>query len=90
MSAVLMGPLGLIALEAGWFVTELGRQPWIMHGAMRVKEAVTPFPHLAAPFWMFTLVYLFLAVSVVVLLIRQLRATEAPANEETKEVAHAH
>jgi len=84
-AAVFMGPLGLVALEAGWFVTELGRQPWIMRGAMRTKEAVTPFPHLAAPFWMFTLVYLFLAVTVVYLLARQLRA----ASPKAAEVEHA-
>lgn len=72
---VAVSPLGLIAMEAGWFVTELGRQPWIVRGVMRTGEAVTPFPHLAAPFWMFTLVYLFLAVVVVELLRRQVLAT---------------
>ena len=83
---LLMGPSGFVALLAGWFVTELGRQPWIMRGAMRTKEAVTPFPHLAAPFWMFTLVYLFLAVAVVYLLSRQLRA----ASPNASEVEHDH
>jgi cytochrome d ubiquinol oxidase subunit I len=72
-AVVLCGPLGMIALEAGWLVTELGRQPWIVRGVMRTRDAVTPFPHLAAPFWMFTLVYLFLGVMVVFLLFRQLR-----------------
>lgn len=70
---VLSGPLGMIALEAGWLVTEFGRQPWIMRGIMRTKDAVTPFPHLAAPFWTFTLVYVLLAIAVVYLLFRQLR-----------------
>jgi cytochrome bd ubiquinol oxidase subunit I len=73
-TVVLASPLGLIALEAGWFVTELGRQPWIVHGAMRTKDAVTPFPHLEAPFWMFAFIYVFLGVTVVYLLYRQLRA----------------
>jgi len=73
-AVVASGPLGLVALEAGWCVTEFGRQPWIVHGALRTRDAVTPFPHLTAPFWMFTLVYLFLGVSVVFLLYRQLRA----------------
>lgn len=82
-AVVACGPLGLVALEAGWCVTEFGRQPWIVHGALRTRDAVTPFPHLAAPFWTFTLVYVFLAVAVVFLLYRQLRA--AP-----EEVAHAH
>ena len=35
-------PLGFIAIEAGWLVTEWGRQPWIVHGVMRTAEAVTP------------------------------------------------
>ena len=73
-AVVAASPLGIIAMEAGWLVTELGRQPWIVHGAMRTKDAVTPFPHLAAPFWTFTLVYVFLGVTVVYLLFRQLRA----------------
>jgi cytochrome d ubiquinol oxidase subunit I len=83
---VATGPLGLIALEAGWCVTEFGRQPWIVHGAMRTKDAVTPFPHLAAPFWLFTLVYVFLGISVVFLLFRQLRSAPDAAHE----AAHAH
>jgi cytochrome d ubiquinol oxidase subunit I len=81
-SVVLASPLGIIAMEAGWLVTELGRQPWIVRGAMRTKDAVTPFPHLAAPFWMFTFVYLFLGIAVVYLLFRQLRVAsgEVPAS----------
>lgn len=84
---VATGPLGLIALEAGWCVTEFGRQPWVVHGAMRTKDAVTPFPHLAAPFWLFTLVYVFLGISVVFLLFRQLRS--AP-DASTTGADHAH
>src|SRR5712691_11442661 len=65
------GPLGFVAIEAGWTVTEVGRQPWIIHGVMRTSEAVTPVPHLVVPFATFTVLYLFLAVVVVVLLRRQ-------------------
>ena len=39
--------LGFVALEAGWMVTELGRQPWIIQGVMRTADAVTPMPGLA-------------------------------------------
>jgi cytochrome d ubiquinol oxidase subunit I len=39
--AVLMGPTGLIAILAGWFTTEIGRQPWIVYGVMRTKDAVS-------------------------------------------------
>ncbi|HET6279640.1 MAG TPA: cytochrome ubiquinol oxidase subunit I [Polyangia bacterium] len=66
------GPLGLVALEAGWLVTEWGRQPWIVRGLMRTEQAVTDFPYKAAPFWLFTVVYLLLAVAVVYLLMRQI------------------
>ncbi|MFO0762291.1 MAG: cytochrome ubiquinol oxidase subunit I, partial [Byssovorax sp.] len=84
------GPLGLVAMEAGWCVTEFGRQPWIVRDALRTREAVTPFPHLAAPFWVFTLVYVLLGVSVVFLLYRQLRASPAGDEAEPMEVEHAH
>ena len=67
----LCGPLGFVAIEAGWTVTEVGRQPWIIHGVMRTSEAVTPMPLLVVPFATFTVLYLFLAVVVIVLLRRQ-------------------
>ncbi len=68
---VLAGPLGFLAIEAGWVVTEVGRQPWIIYGYMRTAEAVTPMPGLVVPFLTFTALYLFLAVIVVFLLRRQ-------------------
>ena len=37
-----MIPAPFVAVLAGWFVTEVGRQPWVVHGLMRVEEAVTP------------------------------------------------
>jgi cytochrome d ubiquinol oxidase subunit I len=40
-AAVLAGPLGVLALEAGWVTTEVGRQPWIVYGLMRTEDAVT-------------------------------------------------
>ena len=40
-SIVLGGGLSVLALEAGWTATEVGRQPWIVYGEMRVSEAVT-------------------------------------------------
>ena len=47
-------PTGFLAVEAGWMVTELGRQPWIIHGVMRTADAVTPMPGLVVPFTFFT------------------------------------
>jgi len=65
-------PLGFIAIEAGWTVTEVGRQPWIIYGYMRTAEAVTPMPNLVVPFIGFTVLYIFLSVIVVILLRRQI------------------
>ncbi|PKE27638.1 cytochrome ubiquinol oxidase subunit I [Rahnella sp. AA] len=39
--ALLMGPSGLLALLAGWFTTEIGRQPWVVYGLLRTKDAVS-------------------------------------------------
>lgn len=39
--ALVMGPSGLIALLAGWFTTEIGRQPWVVYGLLRTKDAVS-------------------------------------------------
>src|SRR5258706_11884142 len=70
---VLAGPLGFIAIETGWMVTELGRQPWIIYRVLRTSAAVTPMPGLVVPFTLFTAVYLFLSVVLVFLLGRQFR-----------------
>jgi cytochrome d ubiquinol oxidase subunit I len=39
--AVAMGPTGLIAILAGWVTTEMGRQPWVVYGVMRTRDAVS-------------------------------------------------
>ncbi len=78
---VLAGPLGFIAIEAGWVVTEVGRQPWIIYGIMRTADAVTPMPGLVVPFVTFTALYLLLAVILVFLLRRQFLETAGPINE---------
>lgn len=69
---VLAAPMGFVAIEAGWTVTEVGRQPWIVQGVMRTADAVTPMPALIVPFVTFTLLYLMLGVIVVALLYRQI------------------
>jgi cytochrome d ubiquinol oxidase subunit I len=63
-------PLGFVAIEAGWIATEVGRQPWIIYGIMRTKDAVTPMPGLVVPFTTFTLLYLGLAAIIVFLMKR--------------------
>jgi cytochrome d ubiquinol oxidase subunit I len=57
---VLVSPLGFVALEAGWMVTELGRQPWIIYHILRTRDAVTSLPHISATFILMTTIYLLL------------------------------
>ncbi len=71
----LSAPLGMIAIEAGWMVTEIGRQPWVIQGIMRTSEAVTPMPNLIVPFLTFSALYLMLAAVVVYLLWRHVFQT---------------
>ena len=86
---VAAGPLGFVAIEAGWAVTELGRQPWIIYGVLRTQDAVTPMPWLVVPFVTFTVLYIFLAVIVCFLLRRQFLETPGPAAEPSKTSTHA-
>ena len=71
-----VAPLGLLAIEAGWTVTEVGRQPWIIRGVMKTSEAVTPMPGLTVPLITFTALYVVLGVVVVVLLKNHVIAAE--------------
>jgi cytochrome d ubiquinol oxidase subunit I len=66
-------PLGFLAVEAGWTVTEVGRQPWILHGILRTRDAVTPMPGIQYTFYLFTAVYLSLSLVVILLLYRQIK-----------------
>lgn len=75
LAVILASPLGFVAVEAGWTVTEVGRQPWIVHGILRTADAVTPMPGLGVTFALFTALYLGLAVAVVFLLRRQILKT---------------
>ncbi len=65
-------PLGFIAVEAGWTVTEVGRQPWIIYNVMRTADAVTPMPGIAYSFYLFSAIYVSLSFLVIFLLKRQI------------------
>ncbi len=66
-------PMGFLAIEAGWIVTEVGRQPWIIYQIMRTADAVTPMPGIVYTFYFFTGVYILLSAIVAFLLYRQIR-----------------
>lgn len=69
-------PMGFIAVEAGWTVTEVGRQPWIIHNIMRTADAVTPMPGIVYSFYVFTAVYVSLAFVVTFMLYRQIKMVD--------------
>jgi len=75
-------PLGYIALEAGWVVTEVGRQPWIIYGIMRTKDAVTPMPGIAYSFYIFSAIYVSLSIIVTFLLYRQIKMVPVLYNKD--------
>ena len=54
-----MGPSGLIAILAGWFTTEVGRQPWVVYGVMRTADGVSnhSYTQLGVTLVMFVVVY---------------------------------
>jgi cytochrome d ubiquinol oxidase subunit I len=66
-------PLGVIAVEAGWIVTEVGRQPWIIYEILKTKDSVTPMPGLEYVLLTFGGLYLFLSVMVTWLMWRQFK-----------------
>lgn len=74
----LLAPMGFIALEAGWIVTEVGRQPWIIHNIMKTKDAVTPMPGMIYSFYMYVILYSILAIAVTWLMIRQIKSLNNP------------
>ncbi|MEQ4895439.1 cytochrome ubiquinol oxidase subunit I [Proteus vulgaris] len=55
----LMAPSGLIAILAGWFTTEVGRQPWVVYGIQRTRDAVSAHGemHMSISLLIFFVVY---------------------------------
>lgn len=70
-----LSPVGFIALEAGWVVTEVGRQPWVVYNVLRTSHAVTPATALGARLVIFTLVYVSLGITVAIIMARHVRLT---------------
>jgi cytochrome d ubiquinol oxidase subunit I len=83
------GPLVFVALEAGWFVTEFGRQPWIIYRLMRTSEAATPREGIFYLFLLFLLIYVALAIGLALLLLRERQRPPGPAPGRA-EALHVH
>jgi len=79
LALVIAAPLGFVATEAGWTVTEVGRQPWVVQELLRTTDAVTPMPGLIVPMLLFTLLYVGLGAIVAALIGSLVRETRTPA-----------
>jgi cytochrome bd ubiquinol oxidase subunit I len=77
--ASIAGLLAIVALEAGWIVTEVGRQPWIVWGRLRTADAVTTARGIEVSLAAVTILYLVLGIATVVVL----RALSRRWNTET-------
>ncbi|QDP41750.1 cytochrome ubiquinol oxidase subunit I [Radiobacillus deserti] len=80
---VLGGPLSMIAIEAGWWMAEVGRQPWILRGIMRTEEAATTNPNVDLMLLLFCILYLVLAIGSIIVLTRMFR--ENPVEREIED-----
>ncbi|MCP8970129.1 cytochrome ubiquinol oxidase subunit I [Ectobacillus ponti] len=70
---VLGGPLAIFAIEAGWWMAEVGRQPWILRGIMRTEDAATTSTHVDTMLLLFAALYLILAIGSITVLTRMFR-----------------
>ena len=69
LALVAAGPASVVAMETGWFVTEFGRQPWIIYGVMRTSAAATSTPALGPTFAIFLVLYVALGLTLARLLL---------------------
>lgn len=71
--ALLTGPAALLAIEFGWFLTEQGRQPWMVRGYLKVADAATQAGGLTLVTVLFALLYIVLIVTSSYVLIRMFK-----------------
>ncbi|GAB2864997.1 cytochrome ubiquinol oxidase subunit I [Actinocorallia aurea] len=81
------GVAAVLALEAGWIVTEVGRQPWIVYGVQRTADAVNPAPGLFWGFVLVSIVYVALTVATVYVMRRLARDAPVPLAPQEADVA---
>ncbi|WP_320199778.1 cytochrome ubiquinol oxidase subunit I [Agrobacterium sp. rho-13.3] len=88
-AAVCMGPSGFIAVLAGWYTTEVGRQPWTVYGLLRTSESLSPVdaPAVGASLLAFIVVYFIVFGAGVFYLLRLMHRT--PIFDEDHELDHA-
>lgn len=80
------GPLAMAAIEAGWYLAEVGRQPWILRGYMKTAEGATSSAHVDTMLVLFCLLYMVLVIASATVLIRMFRRN--PVERELAERAN--
>jgi len=66
--------------------TEVGRQPWIVYGVLRVANAVNPEPGVQGEVWAVGAIYAVLTIVTIVVLRRLARSTPIPATPEARDI----
>ncbi len=78
-AVAISGVASVIAMEAGWIVTEVGRQPWVVYGLLKTSDAVNPASGISLGLPVIVVVYGLLSVVLVVVLRRMTKSTPVPA-----------
>ncbi len=86
--AIAMGPSGLVAVLAGWFTTEVGRQPFTVYGQLRTANSVSPLevPAVATSLLVFVVVYFIVFGIGTLYILRQMG--KPPQMDESDPPAH--
>ncbi|MEZ7173305.1 cytochrome ubiquinol oxidase subunit I [Sporosarcina sp. OR05] len=77
------GPLALLAIEAGWWLAEVGRQPWILRGFMKTADGATTSGNVDLMLVAFAALYLILGIGSIIVLLRMFRSN--PIEKEIEE-----
>lgn len=78
----LTGPMSMLAIEFGWFLAEMGRQPWLLRGYLKVAQGVTHADGVSLTLVAFALLYTVLGISCIYVLIRMFK--DKPAEIDVK------
>jgi cytochrome d ubiquinol oxidase subunit I len=82
LAVAVSGVAAVVAMEAGWVTTEVGRQPWIVYGILRTADAVSPAPGLYLGFYGVVVIYLLLSALTIFVLRRLARSADTAAPQE--------
>lgn len=85
-ASALSGLAAVVAMEAGWITTEVGRQPWIVYGIQRTRDAVNPSPGLWVGLTVIVTVYTGLTIISTLVLRRLARAVPVPVAPQENDV----